>query len=597
MNRWWLSWAAALGIGCLSAVATAASRGEVLFRDPAGDQVGLYRESHALLIGESRYTRGWPNLESVPRELDLLEAALKEEAFQVVKRLNLTGQALRDAFVQFIRRYGRAPDNRLLFYFAGHGYTLERGWGREMGYIVPTDAPSPEKDPNGFKDNAVSMGQVLTWARDIDAKHALFVFDSCFSGSVFAARNLPKRPPQISRLTTEPVREFITAGSAGETVPARSVFTPAFVDALRYRLGDLDKDGYVTGMELGVYLQGKVPQYAEQTPQFGKIPEYELSRGDFVFEVGVPRVAAKAPETALTPEERRAPEAPPLEPAEAALRGFRDWLKDRSEGPEMVMIPAGSFRMGISAGEAGRDDDEGPVHEVEVAAFALGRYEVTVSEFRRFVDATRYRTQAETGGGCHYWDVKWLLHKDKLWRSPGFPQGDDHPVTCVSWNDALAYAEWLSKETGKGYRLPTEAEWEYAARAGTHTARYWGNDPDLACRYANVADRTAKETYPDWAIHDCTDGYVYTAPAGRFRPNGFGLYDMLGNVSEWTCSAYEMKYAGAERRCIPKGDGARRVFRGGSWGGEPRFVRSANRGRFTPGLRNFFLGFRLARTP
>ncbi len=503
-----------------------------------------------------------------------------------MKRLNPTGQELRDAFVQFIHRYGRAPDNRLLFYFAGHGHTLDRGWGREMGYIVPADAPSPEKDPNGFKDKAVSMEQVMLWARDIDAKHALFVFDSCFSGSVFAARDLPKRPPQISRLTAEPVREFITAGSAGETVPARSVFTPAFVDALRYRLGDLDRDGFVTGMELGVYLQGKVPQHADQTPQFGKIRDYELSRGDFVFEVGVPQLPAKAPEAAPPLEERRAAEAPPREPAKTAVRGFRDRLKDGSEGPEMVMIPAGSFRMGSPAGEAGRDDDEGPVHEVEVAAFALGRYEVTVSEFRRFVDATGYRTEAETGGGCYYWDGKQAqLDKDKLWRSPGFPQGDDHPVTCVSWNDALAYAEWLSKETGKGYRLPTEAQWEYAARAGTQTARFWGDDSSEACRYANVADRTAKETYPDWAIHDCTDGYVYTASAGRFRPNGFGLYDMLGNVWEWTCSAYETKYAGAERRCVRKGDGGPRVNRGGSWGDEPRFVRSATRYRSTPDAR------------
>jgi hypothetical protein len=304
-SRTWCLLPVLLLVSLWSSGSPAASRGQVLFKDPAGEQVGLYRESYALLIGESQYTRGWPNLESVPRELDLLEGALKEQGFQVVKRLNPDGQGLRDAFVQFIRRYGRAPDNRLLFYFAGHGHTLEREWGREMGYIVPADAPSPAKDPNGFKDKAVSMGQVLLWARDIDAKHALFVFDSCFSGSVFATRDLPKRPPQISRLTAEPVREFITAGGAGETVPAQSVFTPAFVDALRYRLGDLDKDGYVTGMELGVYLQGKVPQHADQTPQFGKIRDYELSRGDFVFRVGLPQAAPKARETARRPRPGR----------------------------------------------------------------------------------------------------------------------------------------------------------------------------------------------------------------------------------------------------------------------------------------------------
>jgi len=115
-------------------------------------------------------------------------------------------------------------------------------------------------------------------------------------------------------------------------------------------------------------------------------------------------------------------------------------------------------------------------------------------------------------------------------------------VINVSWDDATDYSQWLSKQTGHEYRLPTEAEWEYAARAGTETAQYWGNNPDDACRYANVYDNTSKKNGLAWPNHNCTDGYAKTAPIGSFEPNGFGLFDMLGNVSEQTCSEYEDRY-------------------------------------------------------
>lgn len=540
--------------------APAASRGQVLFKDPAGEQVGLYRDSYALLIGESRYTRGWPPLESVPRELDLLEAALKEQGFHVVKRLDLDGQALRDAFVQFIRRYGRAPDNRLLFYFAGHGHTLERGWGREMGYIVPADAPSPEKDVNGFKDKAVSMGQVLLWARDIDAKHALFVFDSCFSGSVFAARDLPKRPPHISRLTAEPVREFITAGSAGETVPARSVFTPAFVDALRYRLGDLDKDGYVTGMELGVYLQGKVPQHADQTPQFGKIRDYELSRGDFVFEVGaaqLPSTVQKPPPEPVQPRGGE-PTAFPFArtPAAAAPKAGDIWTEPLN-GMQFVWVPRGCFQMGSPLNEPGRFDSERQ-HEVCVEGFWMGKYEVTNGQYRKFKPAH------DSG----QYDGRSL-------------NADDQPVVRVGWHDATAYAEWLSRQTGRHYRLPAEAQWEYAARAGTNTAYWWGND--IGRNRANCAGCGSQ-----W------DGRQ-SAPVGSFDPNLWGLHDTVGNVWEWTCSVFSKDYGGSEERCAGQDDaGGKRVVRGGSWLYGPGDLRSAGRSWFSADARTTYLGFRLA---
>jgi sulfatase modifying factor 1 len=188
--------------------------------------------------------------------------------------------------------------------------------------------------------------------------------------------------------------------------------------------------------------------------------------------------------------------------------------------------------------------------------------------------------------------------RNRDWRSPGFAQEDDYPVACVSWNDAKAYVDWLSKQTGHDYRLPSEAEWEFAARAGTTTARFWGDNPDSACRYANVADRTAKTRYPGWPIHDCEDGYVHAAPTGSFKANSFGLKDMLGNLWEWTADCWNGSYEGApsDGSARTGGDCRWRVLRGGSWDIAPEFVRSAIRIRTTTKSRSYSAGFRPART-
>ena len=252
------------------------------------------------------------------------------------------------------------------------------------------------------------------------------------------------------------------------------------------------------------------------------------------------------------------PPAPPLvvrtpQPGDV----FKDKLQDGSEGPSMVVIPAGSFQMGSPEGETGRDSDERS-HKVEIKnAFALGQYEVTVGEYRRFVEATKYQTEAEknAGGskGCRAWsatDGKWDWRAGLHWRKPGYQQSEQQPVVCVSWNDAMAYLEWLSKQTGQRYRLPTEAEWEYAARAGTTSARYWGDDPNQACDYANVADQTNGPQGAIWTDqHACVDSHWYPAAVGSYRENGWKLQDMLGNVWEWTCSQYTENYNSSEQKC------------------------------------------------
>jgi formylglycine-generating enzyme required for sulfatase activity len=271
---------------------------------------------------------------------------------------------------------------------------------------------------------------------------------------------------------------------------------------------------------------------------------------------------------------------------------FQDRLKNGGFGPQMVWIPAGRFRMGDIQG--GGSSDEKPVHEVSVDRFAMGKHEVTVGEFRQFVNATGYKTEAEKGDGCYSYKKRWRKLKEANWHNSYLSQNDNHPVVCVTWNDANAYAKWLSEETGQKYRLPTEAEWEYAARAGTLTARYWGNNPDDACGYANVHDITSKkENGFSWTPHNCTDGYAKTAPVGHFKPNNFGLFDMLGNVWEWTCSEYSSSYNGTENFC--KEHAKLRVIRGGSWNYAPMSVRVTSRYRILDDFRDVLVGFRLVR--
>jgi hypothetical protein len=270
---------------------------KVVVRDEATgawEEVNLYQGSYALLIGASDYhDPQWPDIESIPGELDQVETILKAQGFSVSKYYNPTKRQMVGHFRDFIDEHGYDEGNRLLFFYAGHGYTRKKG-NTNKGYLVPVDAPSPLEDEKGFQRKALSMSQILTWARESEAKHSLFLFDSCFSGTIFQSRALAEPPKVIKKIVSLPVRQFITAGSAGETVPSQSTFTPAFISALEYGKGDLNEDGYVSGTELGLYLQNEVPKHTDQTPQFGKIKDFDLSQGDFVFVLPRAQVA-KAP--------------------------------------------------------------------------------------------------------------------------------------------------------------------------------------------------------------------------------------------------------------------------------------------------------------
>ena len=220
--------------------------------------MGLYEESHALVIGVSDYTEGWPRLNGVKEDVKEVRKALEDNGFKVKLVMDPDRSKLEKEIREFVVRFGRKENNRLLFYYAGHGYSQKLGYGGQMGYLVPRDAPNPNQDPMGFELSAISMQNIETYARNISSKHALFVFDSCFAGSIFnVTRAIPKA---IELKTARPVRQFITSGSADQEVPDQSVFRIEFVRALNGD-GDLNKDGYLTASELGQHLEAKVVEY------------------------------------------------------------------------------------------------------------------------------------------------------------------------------------------------------------------------------------------------------------------------------------------------------------------------------------------------
>ncbi len=628
------------------------SIGRVQIKQSSGEQVTLYKKSYALLIGASSYQRGWPSLAGVKKDIDAVSIALKKHGFEVRIVFNPTGEKLRQSLRDFVRDYGREPANRLLIYYAGHGHTLAQAYGGEMGYIVPVDSPNPEQDKNGFLDTAVDMQEMSVLARRIQSSHALFLFDSCFSGSVFAlSRAIPK---SISYKTSRPVRQFITSGSANEEVPDESIFRQQFIAALDGE-ADGNKDGYVTGNELGMFLQDKVINYSNESqhPQFGKIRDPKLDKGDFVFEI-----SGKIKFTPIKPQVE-AEEKPSLPPETGTISDFderikareevkRKWLNwhekmetaytkvegydkssvlkshekikawqdflsafssdnpnssldeqyrktvaqridrwkvaqlkgdDRQEEktkesvmPNIVSGPSGAddiidsvtkmkfeyvrgdcFVMGSMSSEKGRDSDE-TKHQVCVDGFYIGKYEVTNRQYRLYA-------QDHNSG----------MYKGKSLND------DNQPVVNISRQEAVAFTNWLSKKSGKNYRLPTEAQWEFGCRGVISTNKYCGgNDLD------------------DLAWHGRNSGGA-THEVGDKKSNKRGIYDMSGNVWEYCLDKYYAHYYKQSPLNNPTGPltGEKYVVRGGSWLGNANNLRAANRYAVASGKRRNDLGFRL----
>lgn len=264
--------------------------------------------------------------------------------------------------------------------------------------------------------------------------------------------------------------------------------------------------------------------------------------------------------------------------------------------PEMVVVPPGKFTMGYDGG-VNEERYEGPPHEVQISyTFAIGKYEITNSQFKKFIDSTNYKP----GTNCRMWTGKTVeLVKGLDWRNPGYgkPIDDNEPVACVSWYDAKAYVEWLSDFSGKSYRLPSEAEWEYVARGGTDTLWAWGNDPDEGCKIANYYDQSAAGLRP-WEPAKCDDGQRIIAKVGQLEPNIFGVYDIIGNVWEWAEDCYQVPYKNQPNDGKPfliSGKCEKRVVRGGAWHSRATWQKPSFRGRDTEDFVTQVFGIRVVR--
>lgn len=262
-----------------------------------------------------------------------------------------------------------------------------------------------------------------------------------------------------------------------------------------------------------------------------------------------------------------------------------DIWKDPITGIEFVWVPGGTFQMGSPDNEKGRSAAEGPVHQVQLDGFWLGKFEVTRGQFKKFVEVTGYKTEAERDGGAngYYSEDTWVEKRGWNWRNPGFDQDDTHPVVSVSWNDAKAMADWLSQQGNGSFGFPSEAQWEYAARSGGKEELYaGGGDVDAVAWYNKNSDKS-------------------THPVGKKSPNGLGLYDMSGNAMEWCADIYSYKAYKRHQSRNPiymTGGGSQdRVYRGGSWGNLPENMRCTKRYSSDPSSRYNNVGFRLSKTP
>ena len=595
-----------------------------------GESLYLYNDYHALVVGVSNYAK-WPQLPNAVSDAREVSRFLKRMGFKVTLLTDPNSQELKKALKNLVGKTGLEPDRAIVFYYAGQGETQTLADGTKLGWIIPRDSPQLLNNPKGFEQRAISMKEIESYSRQMRSKHVLMFFDSTFSDGVFSLE--PPVLEIISEKSGLPVRQYIIAGRENEPLPDQSTFKRFLLEGL---LGDADivHDGYITGSELGVYLLDRVAKKTRdlQHPQYGKIGKPDLARGDFIF-----HQIAKKPETGqlfvktdpegarvrvlnIQPRFSQGIELDPgryhLEASAAGYEAKRQWVEleagevktvdirlskptgvfTNSLGMKFVLIPAGSFVMGSPVGENGRAEDE-KQHRVRLTkSFYLQTTEVTVGQFRHFVRATGYETEAETKGGC--WVSTegggWKKTKGSNWDNPGswetatYKQKDRHPVTCVSANDAKAFIQWLNRQEGKNYGLPTEAEWEYASRAGTSEPFGFGR-----CLSTDQANYGGIGPF----FLDCSKAYR----VNRKRPiavasleaNRWGLFDMHGNVSEWCQDWYDRYPEGSVSD--PKGasSGTERVMRGGHWGSKADGCRSAKRWRFPPNIGSDAVGFRL----
>lgn len=519
----------------------------------------------ALVIGNGAYASG--PLRNPSNDARAMAAALKDLSFEVSLKENLDQKEMKkeiQAFGQKLQKGGVG-----LFYFAGHGVQVN---GRN--YLLPIGAAIEHEKQVEYE--AVDMGAVLSEMDFARNRLNIVILDACRDNPF--ARSFRSAAQGLASVNapTGTLIAFATApGSvANDGQGENGVFT-----------GELVKAMSRPGLKIEDVFKHVRSAVRESTQ--GRQTPWESSslEGDFYFRTPPPAPATAqaltAPQQQSPPAagaERSASAAPePASRGEKPLKTLRTW-KEPVTGLEFVWVNGGCYLMGSPKTEKRRAEDEGPVHEVCLDGFWMSKTEVTNGQFRKFQkdhDSRNYSGHSLNG--------------------------DSQPAVYVTWHDANNFSQWLTGQNGGQYkfRLPTEAEWEYAARAGSEASRYWGEDVAKTCLYENVGDLTAQKQLGIESAHECDDGYAATAPVGAFQPNAFGLYDLLGNVWEWCSDVYGVDSYVRHDRHNPhftnESMGQSRVIRGGFWHGGSDSIRCAMRGNGLPNGMADDLGFRIVR--
>lgn len=556
-----------------------------------------------------------------------------------------------DVFAAHLRKV--EANEVVLVVFSGHGQEMPTfdavaNTTGEIPYFCARDAvpfdPRVDKVAGLTEEQIetryglVSLNRILRTLPQGNNFNNLLVVDACRSNPARGAR-APGITGNTVRQMPEGMSVLFSASSnelswdSQDKVVRNGVFTHYFLEGLRGQAAN--PRGEITWMRLVTHVTERVPF---EGPNLAGAPE-RVQNPHFVNNSNVNIVLGKVGGKAvIIPSILRAPFS-----ESEAVEGVRLWseyknvartITSRAADVEMVLIPPGQFMMGnedsvdelIELFPYARKDwiaDAVDRHFVRITqAFFMGQHEITRGQFKQFVRDAGYKTEAETDGqgGWGYvrnpdGNYEWNQDPKFNYLNPGFAQTDEHPVVNVSWNDAIAFCNWLSRKEGlqecyriagdtvevrdgNGYRLPTEAEWEYACRAGTDSRYQHGGDPEGLVKVGNIADASAKKEY-NWGDGPLkgSDRYTATAPVGRFQPNRFDLFDMHGNVWEWCQDWYKSDYYKESPSTDPRGPklGSSRVLRGGSWNNNAMNCRSANRNNNDPTNRNNNIGFRVVR--
>jgi formylglycine-generating enzyme required for sulfatase activity len=562
----------------------------VILTSSAWSQQGTTRL--ALVVGNASYLNPTTPLSTTVADARELAEELRRSRFEVDLKTNLGKADMQNAIDAFAGKITTGAT--ALFYFSGYGVQVDR-----QSYLIPVNA-----DPwtaTEVRKDGISVDSVLADFHRRGAKVKIVIIDAARRNPF--ERRFRSSPEGLAAVVAPENTLAMYSAVPGRLVPDRSGTSSPFVSELIKQIR-ASNTGTLSVTAEDAFNRLKVTIYrasnSEQIPWVASslIEDFYFGQqgaggtSDRVAERASERVAERAPDRAPDRElerrqEVRSDNVPLSYQSELALTD-KDRFRECAACPEMVVVPSGEYSMGSPDDESERTNGEGPQHRVKIPRrFAVGKLKVTRDEYEAFVNETSYSAgdkcftledgRAEERGGRSY-------------RNPGFDQDGKHPVVCINWDDAKAYVAWLSKKTGKLYRLLSESEWEYIARAGTKTPFWWGSSIST-----------------DQANYDGNSNYggggkgqyrQKTVPADMFEANPWGLYQVHGNAFEWLedCWNETYQYAPSDDWVRLAGNCSRHVRRGGAWNIPAKMLRSAYREQRPAFTRGSNLGLRVART-